>query len=291
MFAHPIVKVNYYITKPLHQEEVLARIKIHFRLRDSTLKLQEQHRQLEVSSRVEKERLFEAVRQQRRELRALNQKLTEVQETERRQLARELHDEMGQALTMINFNLTAIEKTLGPDATLDVRERLAETSALAEQTLEQIRELSFNLHPTLLDDFGLLPALRKYIRRYEKSVNIKVELEVINFEDRLPQEIEIALYRIAQEALTNIARHAQAQTAQIHLRREESAIMAVIGDNGQGFMVDEVVNSKTYEGGTGLLGMRERVVLLHGGFDIQSTLRQGTRITIKIPLENDDDSH
>jgi signal transduction histidine kinase len=274
-----------YITKPLHQEEVLARIKTHLRLRNSTLKLQEQHKQLEVSSRVERERLFEAVRQQRQELRALNQKLTDVQEIERRQLARELHDEMGQALTMISFNLTAIEQALGADCAPNIRERLVEANELAEQTLEQIRELSFNLHPTLLDDFGLFPALRQYVRRYEKSVNIHVELETVGPEDRLPPKIEMALYRIVQEALTNIARHAQAHTVHVYLARRETRIAAVIEDDGQGFPVEKVLSPQMPDGGTGLLGMRERVILLCGDFDIQSTVGQGTRITIKIPLE------
>jgi signal transduction histidine kinase len=280
-----------YITKPLNQDEVLARIKIHLRLRDSRLRLQEQHTQLEISSRVEKERLFEAVRQQRQELRALNQKLTQVQETERRQLARELHDEMGQALTMINFNLSAIDKALGSDSPPDVRERLADASLLAERTLEQIRELSFDLHPTLLDDFGLLPALRKYIRRYEKSVGLRVELEAVGLDSRLPPEIEITLYRIVQEALTNTARHARAQTAHLCLLCEGDTIEAVVDDDGQGFTVERVLNSKTNDGGTGLLGMRERVTLLHGDFDIQSTPGQGTRIMISIPLEGDSDPH
>ena len=274
-----------YITKPLHQEEVLARIKTHLRLRNSTLKLQEQHQQLEVSSRVERERLFEAVRQQRQELRALNQKLTDVQETERRQLARELHDEMGQALTMISFNLTAIEQALGADCAPNIRGRLVEANDLVEQTLGKIRELSFNLHPTLLDDFGLFPALRQYVRRYEKSVNVRVELETVGPEDRLPPKIEMALYRIVQEALTNIARHAQAHTVHVYLARGETRLAAVIEDDGQGFPVEKVLSPQMPDGGTGLLGMRERVTLLCGDFDIQSTVGQGTRITIKIPLE------
>lgn len=274
-----------YITKPLHQEEVLARLKTHLQLRDSKLRLQEQHRQLEISSHVERKRLFDAVRQQRQELRALNQRLTEVQEIERSQLARELHDEMGQALTMINFNLTAIEQELAADCPPGIRERLAEASFLAEQTLEKIRELSFNLHPSLLDDFGLLPALHKYIQRYEKSVNVRVELEAADLENRLPSPIEIALYRIVQEALTNVARHAHAQIVQLELARQDNTIGVVISDDGQGFAVERVINSPTPEGGTGLLGMRERVILLCGEFDIESTLGKGTRITITIPLK------
>ena len=121
--------------------------------------------------------------------------------------------------------------------------------------------------------------------RYEKSVNVRVELETVGPEDRLPPKIEMALYRIVQEALTNIARHAQAHTVHVYLARGETRLAAVIEDDGQGFPVEKVLSPQMPDGGTGLLGMRERVTLLCGDFDIQSTVGQGTRITIKIPLE------
>jgi signal transduction histidine kinase len=274
-----------YVTKPLHQEEVLARVTTHLRLRDLTLSLQAQNIQLEISSQVEKTRLFEAVSQQREQLRALTSRLTEIQEAERKQLARELHDEMGQALTAISINLAAIKQELPPAAIAKIEERLAEARLLADQTLEQIRELSLNLRPPMLDDLGLVPTLRWYIKRYARRVELKANFEVFAIDQRLPPEVETALYRVVQEALTNVARHAQASEVSLRLERKRATVFASIEDNGQGFDVARVVHRVAAENGTGLLGMRERVTLLGGTFNVRSNSGQGTRISIDIPLE------
>lgn len=274
-----------YVTKPLHQEEVLARITTHLRLRDLTLGLQEKHKQLELSSQVEKKRLFEAVSQQREQLRALSSRLTEVQEAERKQLARELHDEMGQALTAISINLAAIKKELPPTCLDQVHERISESSLLTEQTLEQIRELSLNLRPPMLDDLGLVPTLRWYIKLYTKRVNIDADFEATDFEHRLPTAMETTLYRVVQEALTNIARHARASKLCLRLQSEDSAITVTIEDDGRGFDLTRIVNSEISEKGMGLLGMQERIMLLGGKLDIQSQPGHGTKLKITIPLK------
>lgn len=275
-----------YVTKPLHQEEVLARITTHLRLRDLTLGLQEKNRQLELSSRTERERLFEAVNHQREQLRALANRLTEVQEAERKQLARDLHDHLGQALTAISMNLTALKDELLPNVSPRIRERLAEASALTDQTLEQVRELSLNLRPPMLDDLGLVPTLRWYVKQYAKRLNIETKFEAHGLEERLPPELETALYRMAQEALTNVARHAQASRVQLRLERQGATIVASIEDNGQGFDVAKVTGRKATTHGTGLLGMRERITLLGGHLDIHSQPGHGTRLFVKIPQEN-----
>jgi signal transduction histidine kinase len=275
-----------YVTKPLNQEEVLARVKIHLHLRDLTLSLQERNERLETSSQVERKRLFEAINQQRGQLRALNQKLTDVQEAERKQLARELHDEMGQALTAISINLTAIAQELPSECSPDILERLNETKILTDQTLEQVRELSFNLRPATLDDLGLVPTLRWYIRQCAKRANIQIELEVSGLKDRLPAEIETTLYRLFQEALTNVTRHAQATTMRLTLRRRKASVIAQINDNGRGFDVAQVLDREIRGNGTGLLGMRERVGLLDGVFKVQSAPGLGTRVSIEIPLKD-----
>ena len=274
-----------YVTKPLHQEEVLARVTTHLRLRDLTLSLQAQNIQLAVSSQVEKTRLFEAVSQQREQLRALTGRLTEVQEAERKQLARELHDEMGQALTAISINLAAIKKELPSTCIADVSERLAEAILLADQTLEQIRELSLNLRPPMLDDLGLVPTLRWYVKRYAKRVDLKTNFETVGLEQRLPPAVETALYRVVQEALTNVARHAAASEVRLRLERKQATIIACIEDDGQGFDVAGVVHHGAARNGTGLLGMRERVTLLGGMFNVVSCPGQGTQISMEIPLE------
>jgi len=275
-----------YVTKPLHQEEVLARITTHLRMRDLTLSLQEKNKQLEISSQVEKARLFEAVSQQHKQLLALTGRLTEVQEAERKQLARELHDEMGQALTAISINLAAIQKELPAECAAKVYERLTEASWLAEQTLEQIRELSLNLRPPILDDLGLIPTLRWYIKQYANRVDIKTEFKTNGLEDRLAPEVETTLYRVIQEALTNVARHAQASIVRLHLQRKQSSVVALIQDNGQGFDVAKILDQEGLPTGTGLLGIRERVTLLGGKFNVRSQPGHGTQLTVAIPWED-----
>ena len=277
-----------YVTKPLHQEEVLARIKTHLRLRDLTLSLEKKNRQLEISSRVEKTRLFEAVSQQREQLRALNSKLTQVQEAERTQLARELHDEMGQALTAISINLSAVWEALPPEISPGIKDRLAEASWLADQTLEQVRELSLNLRPPMLDDLGLVPTLLWYIKRYTQRVNIDVNFETVGLEDRLAPILETAVYRIVQEALTNIAKHAKtAKNVQIRLERSATAIVVLIKDDGQGFDVAKIMGDQSSGNGIGLLGMQERIKLLRGSFHVDSQPGQGTCLSISIPWNSD----
>ncbi len=274
-----------YVTKPLGQEEVLARITTHLRLRELTLSLQEQTRQLEARNQVERVRLLEAVGQQRKQLRALTRKLTEVQETERKQLARELHDELGQMLTAVGMNLAALQKELAATVSPSAHQRLTETSQLVDQTLEQIRELSLNLRPPMLDDLGLIPTVRWYVKRYAERSNFTVQCELTEFDRRLDPEIETALYRILQEALTNIARHAHATLVHLRVDQTPTEVTAYVEDNGVGFDVASVMEHESYPGGAGLLGMRERVTLLAGTLTIVSEPGGGTQLYLTIPRE------
>ncbi len=274
-----------YVTKPLDQQEVLARIRIHLRQRDLTLSLQEKNQLLETSSQVERSRLFDAINQQREQLRALNQKLTQAQEAERQQLARELHDELGQALTAITINLTTVAQELPSGCAPGLSDRLQEAIALANQTLEQVRELSFNLRPAMLDDLGLGPALSWYVKRCAQRTNLDLQLDVSDLQERLPPEVETALYRVVQEALTNVIRHARASAVQIRLECETTVVRAQVEDDGQGFDVIQVLNQQRPQHGIGLLGMRERITLLGGTFSLHSAPGQGTRLALEIPLE------
>ncbi len=274
-----------YVTKPVQQKELLARIITHLRLRKLTRSLQQKNEQLEARSRVEKARLFEAVNQQREQLQILARRLTEVQEAERQRLARELHDEMGQTLTAIRINLAASLKDLPPHCPPTVRERLLEAESLADHTLEQIRELSLNLRPSMLDDLGLIPTLRWYVGRYTNRTDIKTELDLAGFPDRLPSELEIMLYRIIQEALTNAARHAQASLVRLHMWQEAAHLNISIEDNGHGFDLEEVTNRTLARRGAGLLGIQERVTILGGSLDIQTRPGGGTHLQIEVPWE------
>lgn len=271
-----------YVTKPLQQSEVLARITTQLRLHQVAQQLRQEHRQLEISSHEEKARLFAAVRQQQAHLRLLTSKLTEVQESERRQLARELHDELGQALTAIRMDLAAVEKALPEEAAPHLLERLHEAAQLTEQTLEQIRELSLDLRPPMLDDLGLAPTLRWYLKRYQNRTKIATILTGVGAEYRLPMTVETALYRVLQEALTNVARHANADSVHLTLHYAPRYVRATCEDDGQGFEPDVVFEQEV--GSMGLWSMRERMTLLDGTLQIDSTLGRGTKLCFEVPL-------
>ncbi|WP_052888328.1 sensor histidine kinase [Thermogemmatispora carboxidivorans] len=208
-----------------------------------------------------------------------------AQEQERKRIARELHDETSQMLTSLLISLAILEKSVtSPEA----RERIADTRNLAHQTLRAIRNLSIDLRPSALDDLGLLPALRWYIKEYQQKCSIEVEFSATGFKGRLPAEMETVLYRIVQEALTNTARHANATRVSIALREEEGAVHATISDNGCGFDVEALMKTPGQERGLGLAGMQERAVLLDGSLDIQSRPGAGTTIEVRLPLRQSD---
>ena len=286
-----------YVTKPLQQPEVLARITTHLRQQELTRTLRRQSQQLTHSHAVERERLLQAVAQQRSQLRTLAAKLTDVQEAERRRLARELHDELGQVLTAIRMNLAAVEKELAPIAPGRLRERLSEAGQLTDETLERIRELALDLRPSMLDDLGLIPTLSWYIGRFEQRMQIAVDFDAQGFDPdaRLSPSLETTLYRILQEGLTNVARHAGASHVRLRLGVEAPAmeaatravpeVVAQIEDDGCGFDVEAVLDAADATGGVGLLGMRERVALLGGTWQIESTPGKGTRLWIRLRRE------
>ncbi len=218
------------------------------------------------------------------DLQCLSLELMKAQETERKHVSQELHDELGQALTAMRINFDMLQKELPPDSTETGRERLAEISMLVDETLAHVRELSHTLRPTMLDEIGLVPTLRWYTDRYAQRLGIEVEFEVTNLEDRLAAEIETTLYRIIQEALTNIARHAQAHRVYLHLVGQESGVSVLIEDDGLGFDVTARLVAGMPGSGMGLFGMRERVTLWDGIFTIQSSPGQGTRLFVELPL-------
>ncbi len=233
---------------------------------------------------LENARLFEEVQAGQERLRVLAQQVVSAQEEERRRIAQELHDELGQALTGIVFDLAAIEKELPPESTPAIKDKLAEASSLTYQLDERVSEIALDLRPYMLDDLGLLPTLRWYVNRYTKRLNIEVEIEAMSLEERLPPQVETALYRVVQEALTNVARHAQANRVSVRLERKESTVTVFVEDDGRGFDVEKIAGPHPPERGAGLLGIRERVASLGGTFSIQSRPGQGTRLTIEIPV-------
>jgi len=197
------------------------------------------------------------------------------QEVERRRLARELHDETGQALTSILLGLRAVEEA----GNVEVQKSVSDVRELVVATLQDVRKLAVQLRPAVLDDFGLVPALERLAQTYSETTGIAVELEAGLGEHRLSAEVETTLYRIVQEALTNVVKHADAAKVSVLLVRREGWVTAVIEDDGRGF---DPGNAR--EDGLGLLGMRERVELHDGRLKIEAAQGSGTTLVVEMPL-------
>jgi two-component system sensor histidine kinase UhpB len=207
-----------------------------------------------------------------------------AQEEERKRIARELHDETSQVLTSLLISLAVLEESV---TTQEARDRIADTRMLAHRTLRAIRNLSTDLRPSALDDLGLVPALRWYIKEYQQKFNTDVSFQTSGFKGRLPTTLETALYRIVQEALTNIAKHAHAHKISVILKEEPEAIYVTITDDGHGFDAEQLEKppGPGQERGWGLVGMRERASLLDGELTITSNPGQGTSIQAQIPQQ------
>ncbi len=211
----------------------------------------------------------------------LLERLISAQEEERRRIARELHDEAGQALTMVMLNLARIMDTLPKDADI-ARNKLSQTRSLTEQTLIEVRKLIYELRPEVLDQLGLIPALRSYVKTRLEAANIDVRLKFFSMQERLSPQVEITLFRIMQEAITNILRHSGATQVEIEMSLSNSKVDATIADNGKGFDVEAVLKSSD---SWGLRGIRERITVIGGELSIDSAPGQGTRLRVQIPLE------
>ena len=203
-------------------------------------------------------------------------KVVEAQELERKRLARELHDETGQALTSILLGLKSLEQALDSD---EGREGVASLRDLVVSTLQDVRRLAVELRPSALDDFGLAPALERLVDTYGRQAAIPVHLEITLGDERLPAEVETTLYRMVQEALTNVAKHADATSISILLTRTASSVRLVVEDDGAGF---EPGGAR--DGGLGLPGMRERVALLDGRLRVESARGKGTTLVAEVPV-------
>jgi PAS domain S-box-containing protein len=230
---------------------------------------------------VENARLYRRIHETAGELRQLSRKLFSAQESERRHIARELHDEIGQLLTVIKFDLQGILRKPGAESAAPA---LRESIETIDQLVGRVRDLSLNLRPSMLDDLGLVPALRWYVQRQAKHLGIAIELQLPASARRLPPEIETASFRIVQEALTNAARHAQATRVEVMLTINEQDAELTVRDNGAGFDVAAAHQRAIVGGSFGLLGMQERAQLVGGELRITSAPHQGTVIKTQFPL-------
>ena len=204
-----------------------------------------------------------------------------AQEQERKRIARELHDETGQVLTSLLISLALLEEAVSGE---EAHVRIAETRALAHQTLRAVRNLSIDLRPSALDDLGLLPALRWYVKEYQQKCGVEAEFSASGCKERLPAEIETAIYRIVQESLTNTAKHAHAHKVWVSMHEESALVHVTVRDDGRGFDVQAVLKTPWQDRGLGLGGIMERASLLNGAVQFSSQLGCGTTVDVTIPL-------
>ena len=214
-------------------------------------------------------------------LQVMTRRYAGAQDSESRRLARELHDRVSSGLTAISLSLGLIERQLPGDAPDGIRERLTDTLALVKDTMFNARDISHDLHPSVLEFGGVLPALEDYGRKFRGHTGIAVEVKGQDRGIRLPPETEIALYRIAQEALTNCAKHAEAKSVAIELNGDAEHSVFVIADDGVGFDMLRLGGCGSSPG-LGLLSMRERAEAVEGKLTLESSPGLGTRITVEI---------
>jgi two-component system, NarL family, sensor histidine kinase UhpB len=221
------------------------------------------------------------LQEQAERLQMLSRRLLDAQELERRAVARELHDEIGQVLTAVKLSLQAIAHRLQPAAEVP---ELADSIEIVEHAIQLVRNRSMDLRPALLDDFGLVPAIRWYLERHAAHAKFVIELSADPLMARSPPAVETACFRVIQEAVTNAMRHSGAKTLHIEIRHEDSGLRCAILDDGVGFDVDGARQRALAGGSIGLAGMQERVEFLGGSLEIESWLGQGTRIGVLLPL-------
>ena len=217
------------------------------------------------------------------QLQALSRRLVDVQEMERRGFSRELHDLVGQNLTALSINLDILKSQLGETAKDSLNMRLEDSAALLESTTAAIENVMSELRPPMLDDYGLLSALQWYGHEFTRRTGIDVKIHGDEAMQRLPTGSEIALFRIAQEALNNVAKHAQAQCVEIGLESVNAHIVMSISDDGVGFEAGTGSRSRRRPG-LGMVTMRERTQAIGGSFEIDAGSDRGTRITVRVPV-------
>jgi len=231
-----------------------------------------------LEGQIRRQRLTDV--QNARDLQHLSAKLISAQEEERRSIARELHDEVGQVLTAIKVELAVAQRAI--EAAGGPTHALADVRSITDGALHTVRDLSHLLHPALLDDLGLPSAVEWYLRGFGKRHGVRVEVLHDHMEERLTPETEASAYRIIQEALTNVAKHARASVCRVYLQRLLHTVLITIEDDGVGFDPAEIDRADERRG-LGLLGIRERVSELRGTVRIESASGKGTRLTVELP--------
>jgi two-component system sensor histidine kinase DegS len=220
-------------------------------------------------------------KQQQENVRAYIQQITRVQEEERKRIARDLHDDVSPDIIVLIQKLDNITSTQRPKA--DIRESLDAVRAQAVKALEGLRATAQGLRPRIIDDLGLVAALEWIAEEFERDQKIHITVETGDMEKKLSSETQILLFRIAQEALNNIRKHARASNVTIRLKEAKNEIKMIVTDDGRGFRAPEKIEGMVSAGRLGLMGMHERARLLNGDLEIKSAVGEGTEITVRIP--------
>ena len=269
------------VTERKRSEEGLreAHDQLERRVRERTSELAQINESLK--SEVRERRHAQEARRQ------LLDRLVTAQEDERGRISRELHDQMGQHLTAIMLLIDALKRT--PSFQTAISSTLGQLEEVTGQLADEVESLAWELRPTALDDLGLEAALSKYVRKWTERSLVPVDLQSAGLDNtRLPPLIETAIYRIVQEALTNILRYARASTVGIILERQKNHVSAIVEDNGCGFDVDALEATPSAERRMGLLGMRERAALVGGTLHLESATGVGTTVYLRIPFVSDE---
>jgi len=241
---------------------------------EASLKQREQHYSL----------LLEQSRHMQEQLRLLSRQLLSAQEEERKRISRELHDIIGQTLTSINGRLAGLKQ----DAALNVKSlahSIARTQRLVERSVNLVHRFARELRPTVLDDLGLIPALHTFLKNFKEQSGIRVSLSAFADVEQVTGDKRTVLFRVAQEALTNVARHARASRAAVSIQRVGGTVCLTIKDNGKGFRESSRLRARQPKR-LGLLGMRERLDMVGGYFTVTSTPGKGTTVLAHIPLRD-----
>jgi signal transduction histidine kinase len=228
--------------------------------------------------------LLQQSRQMQEQLRHLSHQLLSAQEEERKTISRELHDEIAQTLTGINVQLGTLKTAAALD-TKDLQNKITSTQRLVEKSVKIVHKFARELRPSVLDDLGLIPALHSYVKSFSQRTHIRIRLRIFAGVEQLDAAKRTVLYRVAQESLTNVARHARATQVEMCIEKLPTAVHMEIKDDGKSFLVEQTLHAKK-NNRLGLLGMRERVEMVGGRFNIESAPGQGTTIEVQIPFRH-----
>jgi len=228
--------------------------------------------------------LLEQSRQMQQQLRLLSRQLLLAQEEERKKISRELHDVIAQTLTSINVQLATLKNKAALN-TKGLERSIARTQRLVVRSVNIVHQFARELRPTVLDDLGLIPALHTFMKGFGAQTGIRVRLSAFEAVKHVNSDTRTVLYRVAQEALNNVARHAQARQAEVKIQKLDGTVCMTIKDDGKGFQGDSTSRTKNGER-LGLLGMKERLEMVGGNFTVTSTPGKGTTIVAQVPLIN-----